>query len=289
MTIRQSMIQTASKAGPILAESADLVADFILGKLNDDGGFAGRSSRSDLYYTVFALESLIALGREFPIDRVRDYVAGHDPASLDLVHLGCLVRCMKDLNMQIDTERVIDELMRYRSLDGGYNNIKNSPQATTYGCFIAAGVYQDLGVGIPDRQGIAQSLRSLMMDDGSYANDAEMKAGASPSTAAAITLNRYLGQEILPKSIDWLLARIHPNGGFTAIPGLPMADLLSTATVLHALLCASVNLENDDKEKCLDFIDMMWSGKGGFCGSLADGAVDCEYTFYGLMAIGHLS
>ena len=43
------------------------------------------------------------------------------------------------------------------------------------------------------------------------------------------------------------------------------------------------------KEGCLDFIDTLWSAEGGFHGHWADDHLDAEYTFYGLLALGHLS
>ena len=45
----------------------------------------------------------------------------------------------------------------------------------------------------------------------------------------------------------------------------------------------------DRKEPCLDFVDSLWSARGGFVGSWEDDALDCEYTYYGLLALGHLS
>ena len=43
------------------------------------------------------------------------------------------------------------------------------------------------------------------------------------------------------------------------------------------------------KEPCLDFIDSLWTNSGGFYGSWGDDLQDCEYTFYALLALGHLS
>jgi len=43
------------------------------------------------------------------------------------------------------------------------------------------------------------------------------------------------------------------------------------------------------QEACLDFVDSLWTSRGGFYGSWADGTLDCEYTYYGLLALGHLS
>ena len=42
------------------------------------------------------------------------------------------------------------------------------------------------------------------------------------------------------------------------------------------------------KEPCIDFVDSLWSGRGSFHGHWADDELDSEYTFYGLLALGHL-
>jgi hypothetical protein len=84
----------------------------------------------------------------------------------------------------------------------------------------------------------------------------------------------------------WLLDRCHSSGGFLATPDAPMPDLLSTATALHALAGLQVPL-GGLADRCLDFVDSLWTNRGGFFGSWADDDVDCEYTYYGLLAIGH--
>jgi hypothetical protein len=63
--------------------------------------------------------------------------------------------------------------------------------------------------------------------------------------------------------------------------------LLSTATALHALAGMNVSLE-PVKEPCLDFLDTLWTGRA-FRGHPADDVPDSEYTYYGLLALGHLS
>ena len=106
-------------------------------------------------------------------------------------------------------------------------------------------------------------------------------------TAAAVTLLRYLGRHIPPAAAAFLLAQRHEDGGFLAVPGAPMPDLLSTATALHALAGLHVDLD-PLRESCLDFIDTLWTGQG-FCGNWSDDIVDSEYTYYGLLSLGHLS
>jgi hypothetical protein len=43
------------------------------------------------------------------------------------------------------------------------------------------------------------------------------------------------------------------------------------------------------KDALLDFVDTLWSADGGFHGHWADDALDVEYTYYGLLALGHLA
>ncbi len=238
MTIRLSTIEAASRAVATLGESSMLVEKFIRGNFNDDGGFSDRAGRSDLYYTVFGIETLIALGADLPTDAIKTYLRSIEIPELDFVHLTCLGRCLADIfgdqgvdrNFQND---IIQQLAQYRSLDGGISNVKNARQATMYGCFLGAGLYQDMGVEIPGTEGLIACVESLARDGGSYANEPAMTAGATASTAAAITLQHFLNVPIKSESLDWLTDRMHPKGGFVALPSVPIADLLSTATALH--------------------------------------------------------
>ena len=73
----------------------------------------------------------------------------------------------------------------------------------------------------------------------------------------------------------------------SSAPKAPMPDLLSTATALHALAGMQVEFESV-REPCLDFLDSLWTGQA-FCGHWAEDVTDSEYTFYALLALGHLS
>jgi hypothetical protein len=103
-----------------------------------------------------------------------------------------------------------------------------------------------------------------------------------------VTLLRNLSMPINASVGDWLLAQHHPQGGFVAAPGALLPDLLSTATSLHALAGMQVSFEAV-REDCLDFVDTLWTNKGAFHGHWDDEYPDCEYTFYALLALGHLS
>jgi hypothetical protein len=287
------MLQVARLAPKLLGESADLVAGFLRGRLNPDGGFQDRAGKSDLYYTVFGLEGLIALRADLPAQQVRGYLRDFgDGAGLDFVHLGCLARCWAALPAEMRSEAPADAILgrieSHRSGDGGYAAEPGAADGTVYGCFLALGAYQDCGRELPNSAGLTHCLRRLRAEDGGYANQQDVPLGLTPATAAAVTLLRQLGEPAPPELADWLLARCRPEGGFFATPIAPLPDLLSTATALHALSGMHANLE-PIREPCLDFIDTLWTNKGGFHGNWADDDLDCEYTYYGLLALGHLS
>lgn len=287
------MLQAARRAPHLLGESTALVAAFLRSQLNSDGGFSDRGGQSDLYYTVFGIEGLLALEADIPVARVADYLksfgAGED---LDFVHTTCLARCWAALPGQtcpVQTrEKLIQRVASFRSDDGAYNANPGSEEGTLYGCFLAVGACQDLDHEIPGRREVLDCIAHLRADDGGYANGDDLPMGLTPPTAAAASLLLHLGEPVPTGLSDWLLERHRPEGGFFATPLAPIPDLLSTATALHALGEMKTDLSRL-RESCLDFIDSLWTNRGAFHGSWVDDKVDCEYTYYALMALGHLS
>jgi prenyltransferase beta subunit len=275
------MLQVARLAPSLLQEAADRVAEFLLSQLNDDGGARDKSGKSDLYYTVFVLDGLVALKRDVPVDRVRPYLEKQgDGAKLDLVHQACLARCWASLPKGSFThaDKLAERLEQQRDDDGGFGSL--------YLTFVAQGALEDLG-RTPKTEGIATMIASLAQPDGGYANNADIPAATTPTTAGAVTLLHHLGEPVPPKAIEYLLARHADVGGFRAVPLAPIPDLLSTATALHALVAAHAPIAGV-KEKTLDFVDSLWTGKG-FCGNWDEEAPDAEYTYYALLSLGHLS
>jgi hypothetical protein len=286
------MLQVARLAPSLLGDAGHLVVQFIQSQGSDDGGFRGRSERSDLYYTVFAMEGLAALGADVPLARVEPYLRSFgDGDGLDLVHLACLARCWASFPPgempQGARDGILHRIESHRSGDGGCNALQGAERGTVYGCFLARGAYQDLQAEMPDAAGLVRCVRSLRLGDGSYANEANLKVGSTATTSAAIMLLRSLGADVGSSSADWLQARCDPRGGFHATAAAPIPDLLSTATALHALAAMHVSLDSV-RDPCLDFLDSLWSARGAFRGNWLDDALDCEYTYYGLLAAGHL-
>lgn len=286
------MLQVARLAPTSLGEARDLVPAFLRRCLNPDGGFQDRGGASDLYYTVFGLEGLIAFREDLP-DGTRAYLesfAGGE--SLDLVHLSCLARAWASVapgGAPADTAaRILAGLETFRAADGGYRLSHDSDGSTVYGAFLALGAVQDLKADLVDRDRLLGSIAACRAADGAYSNVRGAEVGLTPSTAAAVSILRQLDAKPDPSLADWLLARCHPDGGFFVAPGAPVPDLLSTATALHALAALHAPL-GPLREPCLDYLDSLWTNAGGFYGSWPDDVLDCEYTYYGLLALGHLS
>jgi prenyltransferase beta subunit len=285
------MLQVARLAPKQLGESRDLVAAFLRSHTNPDGAFQNRAGASDLYYTVFGLDALIALQEDVPVDRTAVFLNAVDPDALDFVHAACLARAyaaLRRLPPGIVVDSVLARIDSCRSGDGGYATSPGATDGSAYAAFLALGAHEDFGRELPNPAGVLASLRRLRASDGGYANHPDSAHGVTPATAAAMVVRRHLGEQPDRETGMWLLDRCHKNGGFFASAAAPVPDLLSTATSLHALSTVGVPI-GGVREPCLDFIDSLWTNRGGFFGTWADDAADCEYTYYGLLALGHLS
>jgi geranylgeranyl transferase type-2 subunit beta len=284
------MLQVARLAPRHLGSAAEKVESFLRGKVHGDGGGVDRAGNSDLYYTVFMLDGLVALQATLPTDATRRYLNSFGAgADLDLVHLCCLARCLAALaERPADAEGIASNLARFRSADGGFHSEVGAERGSVYHAFLGLGAHQDIGIECPGAAALADSVEGLRSKDGAYANTPGLPLGSTTVSAAAVTMLRYLGRSVPVEVGDWLLARVHAEGGgFLAAPMAPMPDLLSTATALHALAGLQVDFESV-REPCLDFLDSLWTGQA-FCGHWAEEATDSEYTFYALLALGHLS
>lgn len=293
MTLRLEMLQVARLAPRMLGDAAENVVAFLRSQQTPDGAFKDRGGNADLYYTVFGVEALAAMRAQVDPGPLTDYLRTFaDGASLDFVHLACLARAWANAPRtsldDVTRTSILARIESHRSADGGYDATPGSPRGTLYGCFLALGAYQDLGLDLPNPHGVLHSIRSLRAADGGYANGPDFPHGLTPSTAAAAALLRQLDHPAPRELGPWLLARCRAEGGFFATPQAPIPDLLSTATALHALAGLNVDF-SAAKEPCLDFLDTLWSSQGGFYGTWEDDVLDCEYTYYGLLALGHLS
>lgn len=292
MSLRLQLLQVARLAPRLLADSTPLVRDFFARQFTAEGAARDRAGKPDVYYTIFALAGAQAMDAPIPTEKTREWLANFgDGGALDFVHLGALARCWAAVGglEKVRATAMLGRLENFRQVDGGYNSDVSAGFGTAYDAFVALGAYEDLGAKPPDALQLIRSLKRLETGDHAWSNRPEQKIGNLNATAGAVTLITHLGFPVNAAVGDWLLAQAAPQGGFIAVPGAPIPDLLSTATALHALACLERRISSAVHEKCLDFIDTLWSAEGGFHGHWADDFLDAEYTYYGLIALGHLS
>jgi prenyltransferase beta subunit len=149
MSIRSDMIRAAARAKTPLRDSASAAAEYLRSHQNPDGGFRDRAGTSDLYYTVFGIEGLVALGGAFDRAAARQYLRSFGGGeTLDFIHLACLIRGWADLGDEpLDPtvrQGLLRNLLTYRSEDGGFSDCLGAEHGTAYGCFLALAACQDL-------------------------------------------------------------------------------------------------------------------------------------------------
>lgn len=294
MSLRLEMLQVARLARTVLGDEAcALIEDHARAQQNDDGGFRDRDGGSDLYYTCFAIDLLTALQVSLPEAGLSAFVEAQfeNLGELDFVHLCCLSRASSALERKPPPERLAAlhrRIEAFRSKEGGYNQDEAAETGSAYACFLAYGAYADHRLELPGEAGVIRCLDSLRVPGGAWANDVELPVPNVPATAAAVTLCRNLRLAIPPETAPWILRAWHPSGGFLPFPGAPLPDLLSTAVALHALDGLQADF-SDRREPLLDFVDSLWTAAGGFHGTWGDEDFDLEYTYYGLLALGHLA
>jgi hypothetical protein len=295
MSFRLEMLQVARLAPQLLGDAADLVRGFVRTQQLDCGAWPDRDGRPDLYYTVFGMEAQMALHTEPDWDRLAGWLRGFAGGeSLDFIHCCCLARCWSAVpdNVAVlpgeSRTALLDRILTWRTPDGGFSQRRGSPHCTAYGCLLGWAAHFDLRAPLPSANDLTRCLAALETPGGGCANEPGLPFGTVPATAAAVALHRHLRRTPPAATGQWLLAQQHPEGGFLAAPGAPLPDLLSTAVALHALDGMQVSFA-PFKESLLDFVDTLWSAEGGFHGNWTDDALDVEYTYYGLLALGHLA
>ena len=289
MTIRHCLIDAA--AGACRAEdiAADKAAAVFWSRHNPDGGFRGKGPQSDLYYTGFAVMSLTALGQSANAPRLTDFLDRFgDGQGLDLAHLAALIRC-RYLTGTLSGRRIAalgNRVQAFRCQDGAYHHLRAAEDGSAYGCFLAIGACQDLGLPVPDAEALIACIERLNAGGG-YWNESALPLVSTPGTAAAVITLASLGRPVDLRAADWLLNSRDGNGGFKVMPAAPVADLLSTAVALHALRTMGTDLSPIRKAD-MAFVMGLWDEAVGFCQNRIDPISDCEYCFYGLLSLGHL-
>lgn len=269
---------------------------FVLACRNPDGGFVNRERESDVYYSSFALRSLMLVGgiEESVANPLHGFLKARlagSPAPIDFLSLVFCDLILQTAGAQsvFDSpesrheafEAVIGPLARQ---DGSYAKTAKSKYGSLYNTFLIIACMELLGIepAVPDVT--RDFVRSRLREDGGFAEAAQMRAGGVNPTGAAVALLEILDDRdpaIRETAAGFLRAMRTPEGGFKAAGRIPFPDLLSTFTGLVALRRLTT-ADSTDRAPFRRFAESLECPGGGFRAGTWDETPDVEYTFYGL-------
>ena len=277
-------------------------AVYLRNQQNSDGGFSGREGGSDLYYTGFALRSLVVLDG-LTID-VSDRAAGFLRQSLtqqasvvdffSLLYAALLIQLNGGPDIFASSppdwpERVAATLETFRTPDGGYAKTPGSHAGSTYHTFLVCLTYQLLNKTLPRSDEVVRFVQSRQREDGGYVEIGPMRRSGTNPTAAAVGILQILDALHSTEAVIGFLAGMPSiEGGFRANNRAPLADLLSTFTGLWTLHQLQA-LPRADLAAVRQYAESLELPGGGFRGGSWDMEKDVEYTFYGLGVLGLLT
>ncbi|MGL4464243.1 MAG: prenyltransferase/squalene oxidase repeat-containing protein, partial [Planctomycetia bacterium] len=272
---------------------------------NPDGGFRGRDTSSDVYYTSFAIRGLALLDGldEHVCRRAADYLRPKFDRPLALVDVVSLF--YSALHVQLAggedlfgawaadwPDRLAAMLETYRVADGGYAKTHEGASGSTYNSFLVVLCQQLLGKPTPDADALIQFLHSRRRDDGGFVEIRPMRRGGTNPTAAAVAVLKifHAVDETVVEDVRRFLKQVvdRDGGGFLANTQIPICDLLSTFTGVVTARDLGL-LDVLDRPKALAFARSLAQPDGGFLAAAWDREVDPEYTFYGLGTLALLA
>ena len=242
---------------------------FILRKQTEQGGFADRAGKCDLYYTLFGYYLAKTLAMTEVNEPLQNYIRKTvEKGELSGVHLYCSsILYSKLCGLDATAARLA------KQVKADLKKIRNQPSEYTNFLGILALYY------LEDFIAIKRMLNQ-------YKSFEFPEPLPCPVTAAIVILLETAGKPN-KHADEKLLAFYRGKGGFTALKQAPTEDLLSTSVALYALnfIGADIRMIKPD---CLSYIDGLYDN-GGFRSMPVDIETDVEYTFYGLLGLGALN
>lgn len=255
-------------------------AAFVASCQQADGGFAGRTGPSDLYYTDFALRTLALLAPDHPaIARCVDYLRARRDTATDVVSCFNGLNCARLAGIEVDGAAIHAAIERHRLSSGAFAR-PGGKHPSAYHTFLAALCYEMLDQPAP---AAAEAILPLQRAEGGFTDTGEGQSQTS-STAAAIGFLRMtdaIGPDRLASAAAFLATMQRPDGGLAAHADLTDGDLLSTFTGMLTLAGLG-ELARVDLTQAARFLRGCACPTGGFGANPGDGQADAEYTYYGL-------
>lgn len=259
--------------------SADFIRRHVLyvwSRQEPDGGFAGRSGGSDVYYTDFALRVVALAAPEAGLlAAAAAYVRGlaHEPRDL--------VECFNRLNCaRILGRHRIDAPVDRAAVE---RHVSAAPSGA-YAAFLAELCCQMAGLELPARAAAVAAVSALRCREGGFrerTGDHAPTTNATAAAAAFLTMNGALAHDDARAAAELVGSMQSDDGGFRSHGAAPEADLLSTFTALVTLAALGA-LNGVNLPAAGRFVRALAADSGGFRASPTDRDADVEYTYYGL-------
>jgi len=221
-------------------ENADKTIGFLKGLQHADGSF---DSVKVAYYVI---KSLLMFGEKPlkpPIGLVEylpKLIEDLESPFIDVEALSeveniyMLVNICTSLNIEVDSERIIEAILRIRNSDGSFGSVKRSRMAST---FYAVGTLKILNYDVSRLTSTLEWIKRLEYAGGGFSH--------SPGTAPTYLEDTYFGVKSLeifnekityPEETLMFVARFqNPNGGFRRSIFLGISDFESTYQALSSI------------------------------------------------------
>ncbi len=283
---------------PPLRESASRKLDleshraFLRKAESPKGGFYGRGGLEDVYYTFFGLLSQRILEVEHnSVERTASFLSGFDYADMPHVYVQLASLGLIGARSQELSSRAKEKILALKS-EGGFCRI-DEERPSLYDTCLAVLALDELEYDFEtaEREMITSYVLLHQTPDGGFSSLIDSRVGATNQTSAALVTLSYL------KELDRLdrsaVSRFYGSvrdsgGGYSAVPNVPMPDLLSTYTSCIGIRVMGLS-ETIERERVLSFIMKLQCPDGGFIGFPCDDLPDTEYTYYGLGLISLIS
>lgn len=282
----RQMISLLRKAFDLLDEEGQQeVLQFLNSQQNADGGFMDRGGRSDLYYSLFGMMLLKAIGTEEqfpelvegqPATEIREKLSQFIQSQSSTKVPGFIEQCCLAL---LQKEMKISRISRIKTLVKLSRSFWKERYSInlSYRSFV---MFLTLDAVLPFR-GLLQRFSGKML------SRVEVNEHSPCSEIAAKVFLLKMLDKDGAKEQQLLISFASKSGGFRAFQHLEHSDMLSTAVALFALQFAGSDLRLL-KPASLDFIQQNYFN-GAFLSGDGDQTTDLEYTFYGLLALGTLT
>jgi geranylgeranyl transferase type-2 subunit beta len=288
--IGADLLLVSGRATRVLDRAARArIAAFLGSCVASGGGFRGRGAgpAADLYYTLFGAVAGNLVGADSERRALGLFLEQQSPESLDLPHLAALVQCQRLRHLLGIPRRqrvpYLQAVSRFRSLDGGFGDSPGGARGSAYALYLAVLCHEALGTEIPADERASAVAAELLREE------LDSATGSLSRAVSATLVQQALGVAVPTAELRQHIRLCGaPGGGFRAHPRAPVGDLLSTAVASFALRRLGSPLCGPDAARTAQFVQSLWDVGGGFGGSAGDSTPDCEYTFYGLLALGAL-